>query len=186
MCDVPSIAVFCSESIGCFPGTVSKFLLKLLVTIPVASIITGTIVHLRFHIRCTSIHKLLYPNKSFQQPSGSIRTDRHGEANSRFFAKFCQTRLKNYEYNSKTTSEVTIPDTSNVHRICTLKCLHNNNNTKNNYSSYMDCFHPAVYMTYFIEVNRLYRKKKLTVVFYNWLHQQQVSAFLGHHQAYKV
>jgi len=25
MCDVPSIAVFCSESIECFPGTASKF-----------------------------------------------------------------------------------------------------------------------------------------------------------------
>ena len=36
MCDVPSIAVFCSESIECFPGTVSKFFFKLLVTIPVA------------------------------------------------------------------------------------------------------------------------------------------------------
>ena len=47
MCDVPSIAVFCSESIECFPGTVSKFLLKILVTIPVAPIITGTIVHFR-------------------------------------------------------------------------------------------------------------------------------------------
>ena len=33
MCDVPSIAVFCSESIECFPGTVSKFFLKLLVTL---------------------------------------------------------------------------------------------------------------------------------------------------------
>ena len=41
MCDVPSIAVFCSESIECFPGTASKFFLKLLVTIPVAPIITG-------------------------------------------------------------------------------------------------------------------------------------------------
>ena len=50
----------CSESIECFPGTVSKFFLKLLVTIPVAPIITGTIVHSRFHIRCISIHKLLY------------------------------------------------------------------------------------------------------------------------------
>ena len=50
MCDVPSIAVFCSESIECFPGTVSKFFFKLLVTIPVAPIITGTIVHFRFHI----------------------------------------------------------------------------------------------------------------------------------------
>jgi len=39
MCDVPSIAVFCSESIECFPGTVSKFFLKLLVTIPVAPLL---------------------------------------------------------------------------------------------------------------------------------------------------
>ena len=60
MCDVPSIAVFCSESIECFLGIVSKFFFKLLVTIPVAPMITGTIVHLRFHIRCISIHKLLY------------------------------------------------------------------------------------------------------------------------------
>jgi len=44
MCDVPSIAVFCSESIECFPGTASKFFLQLLVTIPVAPIITGIIV----------------------------------------------------------------------------------------------------------------------------------------------
>jgi len=33
VCDVPSIAVFCSESIECFPGTTSKFFLKLLVTL---------------------------------------------------------------------------------------------------------------------------------------------------------
>jgi hypothetical protein len=39
MCDVPSITVFCSETIECFPGTASKFFLKLLVTIPVAPII---------------------------------------------------------------------------------------------------------------------------------------------------
>jgi len=62
MCDVPSIAVFCSESIEWFPGIVSKFFFKLLVTIPGAHIITGTIVHFRFHIRCISIHKLLYFN----------------------------------------------------------------------------------------------------------------------------
>jgi len=37
-----------------------NFFLKLLVTIPVAPIITGTIVYFRFHIRCISIHKLLY------------------------------------------------------------------------------------------------------------------------------
>ena len=60
MCDVPSIAVFCSESIEWFPGTVSKFFLKFLVTIPVTPIITGTIVHFRYHIRCISLHKLLY------------------------------------------------------------------------------------------------------------------------------
>ena len=62
MCDVPSIAVFCSESIECFPGTASKFFLKLLVTIPLVPIITGTVVHFRFHIRCISMHKLLYFN----------------------------------------------------------------------------------------------------------------------------
>ena len=62
MCDVPSIAVFCSESIECFPGTAFKFFLKILVTIPVAPTITGKIVHFRFHIRCISIHKLLYFN----------------------------------------------------------------------------------------------------------------------------
>jgi len=62
MCDVPSIAVFCSESIECFPGTVSKLFLKLLVTLPAAPVITGTIVHFRIHIRCISINKLLYFN----------------------------------------------------------------------------------------------------------------------------
>ena len=45
MCDVPSIAVFCSESIECFPGTVSEFFLKFLVTIPMDRIISGVIVH---------------------------------------------------------------------------------------------------------------------------------------------
>ena len=62
MCDVPSIAVFCSESIECFPGTASKVFLKLLVTIPVAPIIIGTsiIIHFRFHIRFISIPQLLY------------------------------------------------------------------------------------------------------------------------------
>ena len=62
MCDVPSIAVFCSESIECFPGTASKFFFKLFVIIPVAPIITGAIVHFKFHIRCISINKLLYFN----------------------------------------------------------------------------------------------------------------------------
>ena len=68
MCDVPSTAVFCSESIECFHGTPSKFFLKLLVTIPVAPIIIGIIVHFRFHIRCISIHKLLYFNSCIWIP----------------------------------------------------------------------------------------------------------------------
>jgi len=46
MCDVPSIAVFCSESIECVPDTASKVFLKLLFTIPLAPIITGTIIYL--------------------------------------------------------------------------------------------------------------------------------------------
>ena len=36
----------------------------------------------------------------------------------------------------------------------------------------------------FIELNRLCTTQ-LRVVFYNWLHQQHVSALLGHHQAYE-
>ena len=53
----------CSESIVCFPGTASKFFLKLLVTILVVPVITGIIVHFRFHIRCISIpNKILYFN----------------------------------------------------------------------------------------------------------------------------
>jgi len=40
------------------------------------------------------------------------------------------------------------------------------------------------YRIFFIELNRLCTTQ-LTVVFYNWLHQQHVSALLGHHQAYK-
>jgi len=62
MYDVPSTAVFFSESIDCLPGTASKFFLKLLVTIPVTPIITGIIVHFRFHIRYISVPKLLYFN----------------------------------------------------------------------------------------------------------------------------
>ena len=60
--DVPNIAVFCSESIECFPGTASKFFLKLLVTVPVALIITGIIVHFRFQNCSISINNLLYFN----------------------------------------------------------------------------------------------------------------------------
>ena len=78
MCDVPSIAVFCSESIEYFPGTASKFFLKFLVTIPVAPIIIGVIIQFRFHIRSVYLHKLLYFNF--------------------FLASFCTTFLHYYYY----------------------------------------------------------------------------------------
>jgi len=60
MCDVPRLAASCSESIERFPGMASKFCFKLFVNIPVASVIFGLIIHSIFHIRCISIHKLLY------------------------------------------------------------------------------------------------------------------------------
>ena len=60
MCDVASTAVFCGESVECLPGMASKVFCKRFVTIPVASVITGIIVHFMFQIRCMSIHKLLY------------------------------------------------------------------------------------------------------------------------------
>jgi hypothetical protein len=47
MCDVPSTAVCCSESIEYFPSIASRFLLKLFFTIPVDLIITDIIVHFR-------------------------------------------------------------------------------------------------------------------------------------------
>ena len=58
MCDVPNTAVFCSES-TCnerFPSMVSTFFLEPFVTIPAAPVITGTILHFRFHICCISIY----------------------------------------------------------------------------------------------------------------------------------
>jgi len=55
MYDVPSIALFCSESIECFPGIASKCFLKRLVSISVGPIITGTIVHFRLHFPCIII-----------------------------------------------------------------------------------------------------------------------------------
>jgi hypothetical protein len=38
----------------------TKFFLKHLVTIPVAPITTGIFINFMFHVRCISIHKLLY------------------------------------------------------------------------------------------------------------------------------
>jgi hypothetical protein len=40
MCDVPSITVFCNESIEYFPGIASNVFLKLFLTIPVTPVIT--------------------------------------------------------------------------------------------------------------------------------------------------
>jgi hypothetical protein len=55
MCDVPSMAVFCRDSIECCPGIVSRYFCKLLLTIPVASMITGMTKHFIFHILWISI-----------------------------------------------------------------------------------------------------------------------------------
>jgi len=41
VCDVPSIAVFCSESVEWFPAVPSKFFLKTLSTFQLAAVITG-------------------------------------------------------------------------------------------------------------------------------------------------
>jgi hypothetical protein len=60
MCDVPISAVFCSESVECFPGMPSKVFRKPFVPIQVAPVITGIIIHFMFHIRCICLHKLLY------------------------------------------------------------------------------------------------------------------------------
>ena len=58
MCDVPITAVFCSESIESFLGMACKFFFESFVTIQVAPIITGIIIHFMFHIRCISVHNL--------------------------------------------------------------------------------------------------------------------------------
>jgi len=60
MCDVHRTAVFCSESIECFPGMAFNTFLRPFVAIPVAPVSTGVIIQFLFHIRCISIHKLWY------------------------------------------------------------------------------------------------------------------------------
>jgi hypothetical protein len=60
MCDVPSMAVFCRESIECHPGIVSRYFCKLLLTIPVALMITGMTKHFMLHILWSSILTFLY------------------------------------------------------------------------------------------------------------------------------
>jgi hypothetical protein len=60
MCDVPSMAVFCRESIECCPGIVSRYYCKLLLTIPVAPMITGMTKHFMFHILWISVRFLYF------------------------------------------------------------------------------------------------------------------------------
>jgi len=60
MCDVPSVTVSCSESIECVPGTASKFFLKLLVTIPVASFITVIIIIIYIYIYICVLSHLVW------------------------------------------------------------------------------------------------------------------------------
>jgi hypothetical protein len=62
MCDVPSTAVFSSESTECFPGVASIFFSRPLVTIPVAPVTTGIVIHFMLHTRCVSVHKPVYFN----------------------------------------------------------------------------------------------------------------------------
>jgi hypothetical protein len=59
VCDVPSTAVFCSESVEGFPDMASKFVFKHFVTMSVAPVSTGIIIHLMFHTPCISISFLL-------------------------------------------------------------------------------------------------------------------------------
>jgi len=50
MCNVPSIAVFCSETIECLPNMASKFFFKPFVRIGMAPIITSMIIHFMFQV----------------------------------------------------------------------------------------------------------------------------------------
>jgi hypothetical protein len=58
MCGVPRIAIFYSEAIECFPGMASRFFFKTFVTILVAQVTTGVIIHFVFQIHCISILSL--------------------------------------------------------------------------------------------------------------------------------
>jgi len=60
LCDVPSTAVFCTESTEYFPDMPLRFFFKSFFTIPMVSIIASIIIHFMFHIRFISIHKILY------------------------------------------------------------------------------------------------------------------------------
>ena len=50
MCDVPCIAVSCTEPVECIPGMAYKYFLKTFVSVRLAAVITGT----RDGVRVTS------------------------------------------------------------------------------------------------------------------------------------
>jgi len=60
VCAVPNVAVFCSSSTSCFPGTLLTYFLNDFETGPVAPIITGIAFVFIFHMRCISIGRSLY------------------------------------------------------------------------------------------------------------------------------
>ena len=60
MSNVPIRAVFCVESVECFPGMASKICFKPYVTVLMVPVITSIFIHFVFHICCISIPKLLY------------------------------------------------------------------------------------------------------------------------------
>ena len=60
MCDVPSTAIFCTESIECSHCMSSKFFFKTCLTIPVAPAVFSVINNFMFYIRCISVHRRLY------------------------------------------------------------------------------------------------------------------------------
>ena len=60
MCAVPSMAVFCSSLISCFPGTLLRYFLSDFEVVQVAPIITGIRFVFTFHICCISILRSLY------------------------------------------------------------------------------------------------------------------------------
>ena len=60
MCAVPSMAVFCSSLISCFPGALFRYFLNDFKIVPVASITTGITLVLTYHISCTSVVSFLH------------------------------------------------------------------------------------------------------------------------------
>jgi hypothetical protein len=56
------MAVFCSESMECFPGISSRHFLRPLVTVSVSPMSTGITEHFMCHIRWISTHRFLYFN----------------------------------------------------------------------------------------------------------------------------